>query len=249
MIQCLSVAKAPRPWAGGLPAAWAEATKATGAGCDPQRRHAGNAGWRGWVPGAEPPAAVSGSKASARSAPRGPGTRHTAGQRACQPARRRLERVLVQRQHRLGSGRQTASAQDGALPAEEPEGAGALPWAVRGSSSAPSPPAALAGQPRGTSMALPSGRGSRRSGEAEVEAGCSVPRRGSKCEENGEEAERRLLFPGCRARSSEVRVVESLQSCPTLRPRDGSPPGSSVRGIPQARLEGLGCHLLHRGPS
>lgn len=62
-----------------------------------------------------------------RLGPRGPGTRHTAGQRACQPARRRSERVLVQRQHRLGSGRQTASAQDGALPAEEPEGAGALP--------------------------------------------------------------------------------------------------------------------------
>ena len=36
--------------------------------------------------------------------------------------------------------------------------------------------------------------------------------------------------------------ANSLQSCPTLRdPMDCSPPGSSVRGILQARLSGLPC--------
>ena len=37
-------------------------------------------------------------------------------------------------------------------------------------------------------------------------------------------------------------VAESLQSCPTLSdPRDGSPPGSSVHGIFQARVLGWGA--------
>ena len=32
-------------------------------------------------------------------------------------------------------------------------------------------------------------------------------------------------------------AAKSLQSCPTLcDPRDGSPPGSSIPGIPQARI-------------
>ena len=40
-------------------------------------------------------------------------------------------------------------------------------------------------------------------------------------------------------------AAKSLQSCPTLcDPRDGSPPGSPVPGILQARLLGVGCHFL-----
>ena len=39
-------------------------------------------------------------------------------------------------------------------------------------------------------------------------------------------------------------AAKSLQSCPTLcDPRDGSPPGSPVPGILQART-GVGCHFL-----
>ena len=41
-------------------------------------------------------------------------------------------------------------------------------------------------------------------------------------------------------------AAKSLQSCPTLcDPIDGSPPGSSVPGILQARKNtGVGCHFL-----
>ena len=73
---------------------------------------------------------MSGSRARPSSAPRVPGTHHTAGQRACQPARRHLEGVLVQQQRTqtgfwkgdcLGTGL-------GVLPAEELEGGwGPLP--------------------------------------------------------------------------------------------------------------------------
>ena len=39
-------------------------------------------------------------------------------------------------------------------------------------------------------------------------------------------------------------AAKSLQSCPTLcDPIDGSPPGSAVPGILQARTTGVGCHL------
>ena len=39
--------------------------------------------------------------------------------------------------------------------------------------------------------------------------------------------------------------AKSLQSCPTLcDPIDGSPPGSPVPGILQARTHGVGCHFL-----
>ena len=35
------------------------------------------------------------------------------------------------------------------------------------------------------------------------------------------------------------------QSCPTLcNPTDCSPPRSSVHGLPQARITGVGCHFL-----
>ena len=41
-------------------------------------------------------------------------------------------------------------------------------------------------------------------------------------------------------------AAKSLQSCPTLRPIDGSPPGSPIPGILQARtLEPLLPRLLH----
>ena len=47
-------------------------------------------------------------------------------------------------------------------------------------------------------------------------------------------------FPFC-----EPATAKSLQSCPTLcDPIDGSPPGSPVRGILQARKTGVGCHFL-----
>ena len=40
-------------------------------------------------------------------------------------------------------------------------------------------------------------------------------------------------------------AAESLQSCPTLCDHiDGSPPGSTVPGIVQARVTGVGCHFL-----
>ena len=40
-------------------------------------------------------------------------------------------------------------------------------------------------------------------------------------------------------------TAKSLQSCPTLcDPIDGSPPGSPVPGILQARNTGVGCHFL-----
>ena len=40
-------------------------------------------------------------------------------------------------------------------------------------------------------------------------------------------------------------AAKSLQSCPTLcDPIDGSPPGSPVSGILQARTLGVGCHFL-----
>ena len=40
-------------------------------------------------------------------------------------------------------------------------------------------------------------------------------------------------------------AAKSRQSCPTLRPIDGSPPGSSVPGILQAQR--MGCHFLLQG--
>ena len=47
-------------------------------------------------------------------------------------------------------------------------------------------------------------------------------------------------FPFC-----EPAAAKSLQSCLTLcDPIDGSPPGSPVRGILQARKTGVGCHFL-----
>ena len=40
-------------------------------------------------------------------------------------------------------------------------------------------------------------------------------------------------------------AAKSLQSCLTLcNPIDGSPPGSAVPGILQARSTGVGCHFL-----
>ena len=40
-------------------------------------------------------------------------------------------------------------------------------------------------------------------------------------------------------------AAKSLQSCPTLcDPIDGSPQGSPVPGILQARTTGMGCHFL-----
>ena len=45
--------------------------------------------------------------------------------------------------------------------------------------------------------------------------------------------------------SAAAAAAKSLQSCPTLcDPIDGSPPGSPIPGILQARLPGLGCHFL-----
>jgi len=39
--------------------------------------------------------------------------------------------------------------------------------------------------------------------------------------------------------------AKSLQLCPTLcNPIDGSPPGSAISGILQARTTGVGCHFL-----
>ena len=45
--------------------------------------------------------------------------------------------------------------------------------------------------------------------------------------------------------SPAATAAKSLQSCPTLcDPIDGSPPGSPVPGILQARTLGVGCHFL-----
>ena len=45
-----------------------------------------------------------------------------------------------------------------------------------------------------------------------------------------------------------VLAAKLLQSCPTLcDPIDGSPPGSPVRGILQARILEVGCHALLQG--
>ena len=44
---------------------------------------------------------------------------------------------------------------------------------------------------------------------------------------------------------SVAAAAKSLQSYPTLcDPRDGSPPGSPIPGILQARNTGVGCHFL-----
>ena len=44
-------------------------------------------------------------------------------------------------------------------------------------------------------------------------------------------------LPSCIAAAAATAAVKSLQSCPTLcDPIDGSPPGSSVPGILQARI-------------
>ena len=46
-------------------------------------------------------------------------------------------------------------------------------------------------------------------------------------------------------RAAAAAAAKSLQSCPTLcDPIDGSPSGSSVRGILQAKNTGVGCHFL-----
>ena len=51
-----------------------------------------------------------------------------------------------------------------------------------------------------------------------------------------------LLF---RHLMSAAAAAKSLQSCSTLcDPIDGSPPGSAVPGILQARTAGVGCHFL-----
>ena len=47
------------------------------------------------------------------------------------------------------------------------------------------------------------------------------------------------------ARILAAAAAKSLQSCPTLcDPRDGSPPGSPVAGIPPGKNTGVGCHFL-----
>ena len=54
------------------------------------------------------------------------------------------------------------------------------------------------------------------------------------------------LFPSSSFSESEVKVLVS-QLCPTLcNPMDGSPPGSSVHGILQARIL-VGSHSLLQG--
>ena len=45
--------------------------------------------------------------------------------------------------------------------------------------------------------------------------------------------------------ASAAAAAKSLQSCPTLcDPLDGSPPGSPIPRILQARTLGVGCHFL-----
>ena len=47
------------------------------------------------------------------------------------------------------------------------------------------------------------------------------------------------------AAAAAAAAAKSLQSCPTLcDPIDGSPPGSPIPGILQARNTGVGCHFL-----
>ena len=49
------------------------------------------------------------------------------------------------------------------------------------------------------------------------------------------------------AAAAATAAAKSLQSCPTLcDPIDGSPPGSPVPGILQAKNPGVGCHFLDR---
>ena len=53
-----------------------------------------------------------------------------------------------------------------------------------------------------------------------------------------------LLFPSPKKPAAAAAAAKSLQSCPTLcDPVDGSPPGSPVPEILQART-GVGCHFL-----
>ena len=58
------------------------------------------------------------------------------------------------------------------------------------------------------------------------------------------EIQRCLLF-GRKVMSNLAAAAKSLQSCPTLcDPIDGSPPGSPVPGILQARILEVCCHFL-----
>ena len=51
-------------------------------------------------------------------------------------------------------------------------------------------------------------------------------------------------------RVNAAAAAKSHQLCTTLYdPIDGSPPGSSVQGISQARITGMGCHFLLHGSS
>ena len=46
-----------------------------------------------------------------------------------------------------------------------------------------------------------------------------------------------IRFVDCKVRRTAAAAAESLQSCPTLcEPIDGSPPGSAIPGILQARV-------------
>ena len=63
------------------------------------------------------------------------------------------------------------------------------------------------------------------------------------CYVKGDNNKYYLLF----IRGNASHAAKSLQSCPTLcDPIDGSPPGSPVPGILQARSLGVGCHFLHQ---
>ena len=57
---------------------------------------------------------------------------------------------------------------------------------------------------------------------------------------------KQMLYPLSHQGSPNKTYAKSFQSCPTLcDPIDGSPPGSPVPGILQARtLTGVGCHFL-----
>ena len=58
----------------------------------------------------------------------------------------------------------------------------------------------------------------------------------------------RVQNPQLCARGPVCVCVQSLCMCPTLcDPMDCSPPGSSVLGILQARILGVGCHALFQG--
>ena len=53
---------------------------------------------------------------------------------------------------------------------------------------------------------------------------------------------------GCEDKYAAVAAAKLLQSCPTLcDPIDGSPPGSSVHGIFQARVLEWGAIAFSRG--